>query len=127
MDEEYTMSTRKEIIVCPNCGGRGVTTNPSIYPDGGGFTQSEWAELDYDSQDMYMDGAYDVICRECKGRNVIEIEIRTKCVAFGCEEKIPIDRQGWGEVSCSDECAKKVYNDSQPSCGCGSYSCGWCA
>jgi hypothetical protein len=122
------MSTRKEMIVCPNCGGRGVTTKPSIYPDGGGFTQSEWAELDYDSQDTYMSGGYDVRCSECKGRNVIEIEIHTKCVEFSCEEKIPIDRQGWGEVYCSDECAKKDYNNSQQrSCGCGSYSCGWCA
>ena len=69
------MSTRKEIIVCPRCGGRGVITNPSIYPEGGGFTQSEWAELDYDSQDMYMDGAYDVRCPDCKGRNVVEVEI----------------------------------------------------
>ena len=105
------MSIRKEIIVCPNCGGHGVTTNPSIYPDGGGFTQSEWAELDYNTQDTYMDGGYDVKCTECKGRNVIEIEIRTICVAFQCEEKIPIDRQSWDEVYCCDDCTKEDYND----------------
>tara|TARA_R110002020_G_C16144973_1_gene762184 strand:+ start:34 stop:390 length:357 start_codon:yes stop_codon:yes gene_type:complete len=106
------MSTRKEMIVCPNCGGRGITTNPSIYPVGGGFTQSEWNEMDSEFQDTYMDGGYDVRCRECRGRNVIEIEIRTICVAFRCEGKIPIDRQGWGEVYCCDDCAKKDYNDS---------------
>ena len=81
------MSTRKKIIVCPNCGGRGVTTNPNIYPVGGGFTQNEWDEMDSEYQDMYMDGAYDVRCRECNGRNVIEIEIRTDCVV--CEECKP--------------------------------------
>ena len=96
------MNTRKEIIVCPSCGGRGVTTNPNIYPDGGGFTQNEWAELDYESQDMYMSGAYDVRCTECKGRNVIEIEIHTECVM--CEEKIPTELQDYGITCCSDKC-----------------------
>lgn len=96
------MSTRKEIIVCPNCGGHGVTTSPSIYPDGGGFTQSEWAELDYDTQDTYMDGGYDVRCTECKGRNVIEIEIHIECVI--CHEEIPTKSQGDGNICCSDKC-----------------------
>ena len=43
---------------------------------------------------------------------MIEIEIRTKCVAMQCEEKpIPIDRQGEDEVYCCDDCAEKDYND----------------
>lgn len=79
-----------------------MTTNRNIYPDGGGFTQSEWAELDYESQDMYMSGAYNVRCRECKGRNVIEIEIHTECVI--CEEKIPTESQDYGNICCSDKC-----------------------
>ncbi len=117
------MSIRKEMIVCPRCAGRGVITNPSIYPDGGGFTQSEWAELDYDSQDMYMDGAYDVRCTECKGRNVVEVEIHTECVI--CEEKIPAESQGEGVTCCSDKCWNE--DSKHYSCSCGSYSCGWCA
>lgn len=96
------MSTRKEIILCPTCGGRGVTTNPSIYPDGGGFTQSEWAELDYESQETYMDGGYDITCTKCKGRNVIEVEIHTECVI--CEEKIPAEHQGYNNEFCSEVC-----------------------
>jgi hypothetical protein len=100
------MNTHKEIIVCPSCGGRGVTTNPSIYPDGGGFTQSEWNELDYELQDMYMSGAFDVRCTECKGRNVIEIEIHTECVI--CEEKIPTESQDYGITCCSDECWDEI-------------------
>ena len=101
------MSTRKEIIVCPRCGGRGVITNPSIYPEGGCFTQSEWAELDYDSQDMYMDGAYDVRCPDCKGRNVVEVEIHTVCVI--CEEKIPAEHQGYGSEVCSKVCDDEYW------------------
>ena len=103
------MSTRKKIIVCPKCGGHGTITNPNIYPIGGGFTQDEWNEMDSEFQDMYMDGAYDVRCPDCNGCRVIKIETRTDCVV--CEGDIPADKQGWGEVYCTDECAEKDYND----------------
>jgi hypothetical protein len=103
------MSTRKKIIVCPRCGGHGTITNPNIYPIGGGFTQNEWNEMDSEFQDMYMDGAYDVRCPDCNGCRVIKIETRTDCVV--CEGDIPADKQGWGEVYCSDECAETYYND----------------
>ena len=102
-------NVRKEMIVCPRCGGHGTITNPNIYPIGGGFTQSEWNEMDSEFQDMYMDGAYDVRCPDCKGRNVIEIDVRTDCVV--CEEDIPADKQGWHRIYCSDSCADKDYND----------------
>jgi len=113
------MITRKKIIVCPNCGGRGVTTNTSIYPDVG-FTQSEWDELDYESQDMYMSGAYDNTCTKCNGRNVVEVEIHTECVV--CEGKIPAESQDYDNTWCSEECWASSYH-----CGCGSSRCGWCA
>ena len=103
------MSTRKEMIVCPRCGGYGTITNPNIYPIGGGFTQNEWNEMDSEFQELYQEGAYDVRCPDCKGRNVVEVEIRTDCVV--CEEDIPADKQGWHEIYCCDSCADKDYND----------------
>ena len=103
------MGIRQEIIVCPRCGGRGVITNPSIYPIGGGFTQNEWNEMDSEFQELYLEGAYDVRCPDCRGRNVIEIEIRTTCVV--CEENIPDDKQGMHGIYCSASCAYRDYND----------------
>jgi hypothetical protein len=65
---------KKKMTICYRCDGHGVHTNPSIYPEGGGFTQSEWDELDEFAQNTYMRGGYDVTCTKCKGIRVIPEE-----------------------------------------------------
>ena len=71
---ECTVVMRYE--VCDACLGEGVRTNPSIYPDGGGFTVSEWEEAcdgDPAFRDNYLSGAYDVTCKECDGNRVVPV------------------------------------------------------
>lgn len=49
---------------CPTCDGKGTHVNPSI--DAGGIT--DFDEWDYDEQDAYMSGVYDVRCYGCNGQ-----------------------------------------------------------
>lgn len=67
--EEVPLRTKRE--VCWRCHGNGTHTNPSI--DGNGISGAEWAEWDDDDREAYLTGAYDVVCQECNGRNVIDI------------------------------------------------------
>lgn len=67
--DEIVLPTKME--VCDRCRGRGTHTNPSI--DGNGITSAEWAEWDDDDREGYLTGAYDVMCEECHGRNVMEV------------------------------------------------------
>lgn len=54
--------------VCGRCKGHGTHDHPAF---SNGFTSSEWAEMDQDSRDNYMSGAYDVMCTECDGQRVV--------------------------------------------------------
>ena len=56
-------------IVCPTCDGRGSHVNPSI--DSHGLTADDFYE-DPDFARDYMAGAYDVVCSECGGHNVVD-------------------------------------------------------
>ncbi len=68
--EPINVSKWTHKIVCPRCHGTGKHVNPSI--DGNGITGSEMEELGDDFRDDYLNGAYDVVCRECNGRNVVD-------------------------------------------------------
>lgn len=59
--------------VCESCEGSGTTT-AHIEPEGGGFTSSEWHEMeagDPDFAEDYFSGKYDRPCEECKGARVV--------------------------------------------------------
>lgn len=65
---EHTFPTVKE--VCPDCHGEGKHVNRNI--DGNGITGEEWAEWDLEDRESYLSGAYDVICENCHGKNVVD-------------------------------------------------------
>jgi RecJ-like exonuclease len=67
--EEY-LTVRAMRIVCPCCDGTGRHVNPAI--DGHGLSSDELDE-DPDFREAYFSGAYDVVCEECHGRNVVEV------------------------------------------------------
>lgn len=61
--------------VCPACDGGGTDRGASVECDGGGFTGSEWRDLDPDFRRDYLSGRYDRPCYTCKGRTtVLEID-----------------------------------------------------
>lgn len=70
-------------MVCPVCDGEGKTVNPDI--DSNGLTREDFAE-DPDFAKDYRAGAYDIICRGCQGRRVIEPE-RLEELAHHAEER----------------------------------------
>lgn len=62
-----------EYQVCEECEGSGTTT-AHIEPEGGGFTSSEWHEMeagDPDFAEDYFSGKYDRPCEECRGDRVV--------------------------------------------------------
>lgn len=65
-------------VVCPTCDGKGTYVNPSI--DSHGIGAEEWAnEWCDDEREMYMSGAYDVTCEECRGRTTVLNVDEKKC------------------------------------------------
>lgn len=65
-DEEIIIPSKFE--VCSECLGKGQTVNPAI--DGNGLSSEDFDEGP-DFREDYFSGAYDVVCRECKGKRVI--------------------------------------------------------
>ena len=64
-------------VICPTCIGEGTTTR-HVEPDGG-FSGSEWAEMDYEFRESYIAGRYDRPCPECKGLRVIDDVDEARC------------------------------------------------
>jgi hypothetical protein len=58
-------------IVCPVCDGEGTTVNPNI--DAHGLTAEDFYE-DPDFAEDYKRGTYDIPCRGCDGRRVVQPE-----------------------------------------------------
>jgi hypothetical protein len=56
--------------VCSTCNGKGNHVNPSVDCDG--LTAEDFAE-DPDFLESYMEGAYDVQCKECQGKRVVPV------------------------------------------------------
>jgi len=54
--------------VCPTCEGRGTYVNPDI--DSHGLSREDF-DADPDFLDDYMEGRYDITCRECGGEKVV--------------------------------------------------------
>lgn len=67
---EIKLPTRWEI--CGSCNGEG-TTSRHVECDGGGFTGSEWADLDDDFKDDYLAGRFDRACDECSGSGKVKV------------------------------------------------------
>ncbi len=57
-------------VICCECEGEGKVSNPAFSD---GFTQSEWADMDFDEQRSIMSGRYDVQCPTCKGRGSVKM------------------------------------------------------
>lgn len=56
-------------IVCPSCDGTGKSSSYL-----GAFTSDEFDnQFDPEEQEAYFAGAYDKVCDQCEGRNVIEV------------------------------------------------------
>ena len=85
VDASLTYTVKTSIEVCGLCGGTGTHVNPSI--DSNGITGEEMAELGDDFRESYFSGVYDVICYECKGRNVVD--------AVDCENSDPVAIKAW--------------------------------
>lgn len=76
MDAEDECELPARYEVCDRCRGHGQICNPSI----GAITSSEWHEdWDPEEQEAYLEGRYDVICPECKGRNVVLVVDEEAC------------------------------------------------
>jgi hypothetical protein len=74
---------KKEWIVCPVCRGEGKTVNPCI--DANGLTAADFAE-DPDFAEDYMSGMYDITCRGCNGKRVVQPE-RLEELAHNAEDR----------------------------------------
>lgn len=69
-EESYGIQLPTHMEVCHTCDGHGT----HVHPDLSVVTQSDredWADDDF--MDGYMRGVYDVVCEECRGRNVIKV------------------------------------------------------
>ncbi|MFN9470905.1 hypothetical protein [Acidovorax sp.] len=55
---------KKRWVICCNCEGDGRTDHPAF---ANGFTSSEWEELESEAQAEYLQGTYDVACKDCSG------------------------------------------------------------
>lgn len=55
--------------ICGGCEGHGQVDNPAFSQ---GFTSSEWNDMDIDERAEYLDGTYDVNCRECRGAGKVQ-------------------------------------------------------
>lgn len=84
-------------VVCPRCEGEGTHVNPDV--DGNGLTSSDLEELGPDFLDDYLGGMYDVTCRRCNGKRVVD-----KCITETCNEPVEfLDSYTTGEfVHCYD-------------------------
>jgi len=63
-------------VVCDTCRGHGTQDAWD-----GGMTASEMDEQGSDFLDDYLDGVYDVPCRECNGERVTRVPDRNRCTA----------------------------------------------
>lgn len=65
-----------KMVDCDTCRGKGRHVNPSI--DAGGIT--DFDQWDYDEQDAYMSGAYDVPCyAKCNNGKVPAVNVEAMC------------------------------------------------
>lgn len=72
--EETEHSLPAKMEVCSRCEGHGTHLNPSIGEHA--YSAEEFAEsFDDEEQEEYFrhGGMYDVVCSECKGKNVVPI------------------------------------------------------
>jgi len=62
-------------IVCERCGGEGTILNPSIGEHAYSREEFEEAFPEPEDQEQYFrrGGIYDVVCPECRGRNVTDV------------------------------------------------------
>lgn len=63
-------------VLCPRCNGDGQVDHPAF---SNGITQSEWAEWDEEERDLYLGGAYDVVCPRCSGRRWVVVPDEDQC------------------------------------------------
>lgn len=59
------------IEVCPTCGGTGRHFRKDL--DENHLVDSFMEDGDYEGYEAYMGGAFDTICTECNGRNVVDV------------------------------------------------------
>lgn len=69
--DEFTYSFPAKNEVCPCCQGTGKTAFGYSQDNQIAWTESEWAEEDYEFREDYMRGRYDKTCPECNGNNVV--------------------------------------------------------
>lgn len=90
-------------IVCPTCEGRGTHVNRNV--DGHGITSDEMDELGPDFFEDYMSGVYDVVCTECRGRNVVP-----RCPHGDCDRPTA-DVENTGCYDHVDEDTRELLDD----------------
>lgn len=67
-DDGNELSLPGKYEVCDRCDGRGSMVNPAI--DGNGLSAEDFAQ-DPDFKEDYLNGLYDIPCRECDGLRVV--------------------------------------------------------
>jgi DnaJ-class molecular chaperone len=71
-DKEHQVSFPALWAICPECDGCATDRGASVECDGGGFTASEWHDLDEDFREEYLAGRYDRPCGYCDGKGRIQ-------------------------------------------------------
>lgn len=107
--EGYGIKVATHNEVCPTCNGTGKHVRPDI--DCGGLTAEELREFDDDdgwegsmagweddespaprrTGNSYLDGAFDVTCYQCKGRNVVAVPVLPSWLSEAVEERAEDD------------------------------------
>lgn len=65
----FTLELPAKRVVCPACDGCGTELRGGL--KGAVFTEDDMIEAGDEFREDYMNGAYDVACSHCKGRNVV--------------------------------------------------------
>lgn len=66
---EASIEVAGSMVVCPSCGGYGVHERRDI--DCSKIVDSYLEDGDYEGLESYHNGAFDVTCTHCKGKNVV--------------------------------------------------------
>lgn len=72
-DVERTVEFKARWEICSGCDGCATDRGASVECDGGGFTSSQWAELDDEFRQNYLDGVYDRPCTYCEGLGRVQV------------------------------------------------------
>jgi len=99
-EEEVELPAKFE--VCPRCHGNGTHDHPAF---ANGFTADEWNnDWDYEEQEQYINGFYDVLCEKCKGERVVAVvnEVKADPEMVRAYHETLRERAEWAEEEAAE-------------------------